>query len=248
MKYLILEDEPLAAERLQQAISDEKPDWKCLGTLESVREAKREIPASEADLLFVDIHLADGLSFSIFEEISFEKPLIFTTAYDQYALKAFELNSINYLLKPVTKKDLRRALQKFENRTDSGVAVDWQSLVAKLKPEYKTRFLVSTGNKIKSLNADEVAFFFAQGKHSFVFTLEGKDYIFDQPLSKLIEQLDPQKFFQINRQFILSIDAISEMIPYSKGRLKIVTDPATPEEAIVSVDKSPTFKSWVGAS
>lgn len=243
--YLILEDEPLAAERLQEAVERLRPQWKFLGRVESVREAKKVLPHSNADLLFVDIHLADGNSFGIFEEIKLDVPIIFTTAFDQYALKAFELNSIDYLLKPVNEQELKRAISKLEQRSEAPAFRDWEKLVSELKPGYKKRFLVSTGHKIKSIDQGDVAFFYASGKHSFLTSCEGTEYLFDTPLSKLIDQLDPASFFQINRQFIISINCIDEMISYSKGRLKLVTNPPTPEDAIVSVEKSPRFKAWI---
>lgn len=243
--YLILEDEPLAAERLREAVEKLRPEWKFKGRVESVREAKKVLPDSDADLLFVDIHLADGNSFAIFEELELKLPIIFTTAFDQYALKAFELNSIDYLLKPINEQDLKRALNKLEQRSESPAFNNWEKLISELKPSYKKRFLVSTGQKIKSIDQADVAFFFASGKHSFLTSCDGTEYLFDTPLSKLIDQLDPSSFFQINRQFIISISCIEEMISYSKGRLKLVTKPATPEDAIVSVDKSPRFKAWI---
>lgn len=243
--YIILEDEPLAAEKLQDSVRKLRPDWEMSGRIESVRQAKKQLPGLDYDLLFVDIHLADGDSFHIFEELEIKAPIIFTTAYDQYALKAFELNSIDYLLKPISEKDLQRALQKLDQRSGLPASVPWQQLLEEMKPRYKNRFLVSTGHKIKSLQQEDVAFFYASGKHSFVTAKDGTEYLFDQPLSKLIDQLDPAHFFQINRRFIVCFGCIEEMIAYSKGRLKLITDPPTPEEAIVSVDKSPGFKAWL---
>ncbi len=244
MKYLVIEDEPLAAEKLVRNLQRKKPDWEHLKTLGTVREAVQELLVTQPDFLFLDIHLSDGISFQIFDQVEIQCPIIFTTAYDQYALRAFKVNSIDYLLKPIVESDLERALQKLETR-GTGPRADWKKLQADMRPHYKDRFLVSTGERIRSLQQDEVAFFFAQGKHTFITDVAGNQYLFDQSLTALIEQLDPQKFFQINRQFIIHINAIKEMVPYSKGRLKLVMEPQTPEDAIVSVDKSPRFKSWV---
>ncbi|MGB0175625.1 MAG: LytR/AlgR family response regulator transcription factor [Owenweeksia sp.] len=244
MKYLVIEDEPLAAEKLVRNVQRKRPDWEHIKTVGTVRETVQELLKVQPDFLFLDIHLSDGISFQIFDQVEISCPIIFTTAYDQYALRAFKVNSIDYLLKPLVESDLDRALQKLENRAVVPEA-DWKKLEAAVRPQYKDRFLVSTGERIRSLQQDEVAHFFAQGKHSFITDISGNQYLFDQTLTSLSEQLDPRKFFQINRQFIIHINSIREMIPYSKGRLKLVMDPSTPEDAIVSVDKSPRFKSWV---
>lgn len=248
MRYLILEDEPLAARKLREAVAEERPEWECLDVLESVARARKDWYALNPDLVFVDIHLADGLSFQIFEEIQTQTPLIFTTAYDRYALKAFELNSIDYLLKPVQKEELQRALQKLDARSQimKSAEKDWKKVMADYQPKYKERFMVSTGERVKSLKTGEIAFFYASGKHCFITNFEGNEYIIDQTLQNLHEILNPRQFFQINRKFIVNIEAIVEMIPYSKSRLKLVTQPSTPEEAIVSVDRSPRFKEWAG--
>ncbi len=246
VKYVIIEDEPLAAERLQEQVQKQKPDWELLMVLPSVRSAVQQLPQLTVDLIFLDVHLSDGNSFAIFEQIRPETPIIFTTAYDQYALKAFKLNSIDYLLKPVSEKDMERALQKVDQRSlHNQSEPDWKKLLSDLKPNYKDRFMVSTGERIKSLSVDDIAFFFAQGKHTFITDKEGRQYMIDQTVSRLSEILDPKKFFQINRQYMVCFDCIEEMIPYSKSRLKLHTNPATPTEAIVSVDKAPKFKAWL---
>ncbi|HAD97858.1 MAG TPA: DNA-binding response regulator [Cryomorphaceae bacterium] len=244
MKYLVIEDEPLAAEKLVRNVQRKRPAWEHLHTVGTVREAVQELLKVMPDFLFLDIHLSDGISFQIFDQVEVQCPVIFTTAYDQYALRAFKVNSIDYLLKPLVESDLDRALQKLESRPLAPQA-DWKQLETELRPRYKDRFLVSTGERIRSLQEDEVAFFFAQGKHSFITDVSGNQYLYDQTLTAISEQLDPRKFFQINRQYVIHINSIREMIPYSKGRLKLVMEPATPEDAIVSVDKSPRFKGWV---
>lgn len=246
LKYVIVEDEPLAAERLQHLIEGQRPHWQLQAVIPSVRQAVQQLLTVQCDVIFLDVHLSDGNSFSIFEQIQPSSPVIFTTAYDQYALKAFELNSIDYLLKPVAERDLTRALQKLEQR--QGITEeqpDWNKLLQDLKPNYKDRFMVSTGERLKSLSVDDICFFFAQGKHTFITDKGGRQYIVDQTISRLSEVLNPKKFFQINRQYIICFECIEEMIPYSKSRLKLHTKPATPTEAIVSVDKAPKFKSWL---
>ncbi len=244
LKYVILEDEPLAADKLESGIQAFRPHWQCMGVIQSVREAKKRLPALDAQLLFLDVHLADDLSFSIFEELPLSTPIIFTTAYDQYALRAFKLNSVDYLLKPVSDKELLKAVEKFE--ANAVVNPNLQKLAQSYQPDYRNRFLVSTGNRIKTILEKDVAYFHANGKHSYLVNTAGKEFLFNQPLSKLIRELNPAVFFQINRQYILALNSIREMIPYSKGRLKVLTQPPTPEEAIVSVEKSPRFRQWVG--
>ncbi len=246
MQYVIIEDEELAAERLNYLIQAQKTEWELQAVIPSVREAVRELGTLNPDLIFLDVHLSDGNSFSIFKQIEPKAPIIFTTAYDQYALKAFQLNSIDYLLKPVSEKDLQRALRKFDERMlHNESEPDWKKLLRDLKPGYKDRFMVSTGERIKSLSTEDISFFFAQGKHTFITDKEGREYLIDQTISHLKDVLDPKKFFQINRQYIICFDCIEEMIPYSKSRLKLHTKPPTPTEAIVSVDKSPRFKAWL---
>ena len=244
MKYLVIEDEPLAAEKLVRNVQRKYPDWEHLNTTGTVREAVQALLHTQPDFLFLDIHLSDGISFQIFDQVEVRCPVIFTTAYDQYALRAFKVNSIDYLLKPIVDSDLDRALQKLQNRRGAPQK-DWKKLEAEMRPHYKDRFLVSTGERIRSLQQDDIAYFFAQGKHAFITDASANQYLIDQTLTSLAEQLDPRIFFQINRQFIIHINHINEMIPYSKGRLKLIMNPPTPEDAIVSVDKSPRFKSWV---
>lgn len=245
MKYVVLEDEPLAAEKLIHTISQARPAWEHLATYESNSQAAKGLPSLQPELIFVDIHLADGLSFELFKGEFLETPLIFTTAYDQYALKAFELNSIDYLLKPVGAEDMERALHKLESRSGK-VAVQWEKLMNDLKPSYKERFLISTGQRMKAVKVEDIAFFYAQGKHCFLTDKGGTEYLIDKNLTELMEVLNPRDFYQINRQFIVQLNFIVEMIPWSKSRLKLVLDPPTPEDAVVSVDRSPGFKAWVG--
>jgi DNA-binding LytR/AlgR family response regulator len=246
MRYVIIEDEPLAAEKLHRSISNLEGGWELLKIIPSVKMALSELPLLKPDLLFLDVHLSDGNSFQIFDQLKLNVPVIFTTAFDAYALKAFELNSIDYLLKPVTDLDLKKALVKLEQRLPGkSEEVDWRKLILDLKPSYKDRFMVTTGKRIKSLEATDIAFFFAQGKHTFITDKQGKEYLIDKTLSSLNEVVDPRLFFQINRQYIIRISAIQEMITYSKGRLKLHIDPKTPTETIVSTEKASRFKRWL---
>jgi len=245
MKYLIIEDEPLAAERLKEKIEELRPDWQYLKTLATLKTVKEELKNSSADLAFVDIHLGDGSSFLALEESPVEFPLIFTTAYDQYAIRAFKLNSIDYLLKPIHKDDLEAAILKLEKQGTNKENTDWSLLLKNLKPNYKERFLVSSGEKLKTIKTVEAAYFYASGKHCFLIDFSGREHLIDFKLKELAEHLDPKQFFQINRQFIINLEAIAELQPFSKSRLKVMSTPPLKEEGIVSSERSSAFKAWL---
>lgn len=245
MKYLIIEDEPLAAERLREKITELRPQWRYLKTLATLQALKSELKQSAADIAFVDIHLGDGSSFIALEENEVKLPLIFTTAYDQYAIRAFKLNSIDYLLKPIHIDDLRAAIEKFEQRKQENTPTDWSKILKDLKPQYKERFLVANGERLKTLKSKDAAYFHASGKHCFLVDFQGQEYLIDFKLKDLCEQLDPGRFYQINRQFIINLEAISELRPYSRSRLKVITKPSLKDEGIVSSERSAAFKTWL---
>ncbi|QNR25042.1 LytR/AlgR family response regulator transcription factor [Croceimicrobium hydrocarbonivorans] len=246
MKYLIIEDESLAAERLQEKIQELKPDWNCLAIYGTLKELQENLAQAEADIAFVDIHLGDGSSFKALESLDIKMPLIFTTAYDQYAIRAFKLNSIDYLLKPIHIDDLKKAIQKFESQSlDNPQNLDWSQILKELKPSYKERFLVAHGEKLKTVNCADIAYFHASGKHCFLVDAEGHEYLVDQNLKDLLEQLNPEQFFQINRQYIIHLEYLDELLSYSKSRLKVIMKPALPEEGIVSAERSARFKAWL---
>lgn len=247
MRYVIIEDEPLAAEKIAADILRLRPQWNLLKIIPSVKMATLELNDLNPELIFLDVHLGDGNSFQIFQKLEINVPVIFTTAFDQYALKAFEINSVDYLLKPVSKSDLEMALLKLERHfgKQEKFQANWDKLLQDLRPSYKERFMVSTGKRIKSLNTDQIAFFFAQGKHVFITDKEGKEYLTDKTLTSLSSSLNPKEFFHINRQYIVAISCINEMLLYSKGRLKLITQPNTPSEAIVSGEKAARFKLWL---
>ena len=246
MKYLIIEDEPLAAERLKEKIESLKPNWQCEAIIPTTASLKKHLPQSKAQFAFVDIHLGDGHSLPVLHELQIEIPLIFTTAYDQYALEAFKLNSLDYLLKPISTDELERALEKIEKATRLETkAPDWEALNALLKPRYKERFLVGTGERLITLNTQSIAYFFASGKHCFATDFNGKEFLVEYSLKDLLPRLNPESFFQINRQFIVNLAFIEEMHPYSKSRVKIILKVPQPPEAIVSVERAGKFKAWL---
>ena len=249
MKTIIIEDEKLAAERLEELIGDIDPSIEISAKLTSVEQSVKYLKQNKPDLIFLDIQLEDGLSFSIFDKVEIDVPIIFTTAYDQYAIKAFKLNSIDYLLKPIKKDELRVALNKYKN-IKSSYLMDFEEIIRSIQNKeisYKKRFLIQYGQKIKKVEANEIAFFYAMEKYVFLTTLTGNTYPIDYTLDKLQEVIDMEKFFRINGKMIVSFDAIKNMIPFSRSRIKIELNPPEPKEveALVSVERSSDFKEWM---
>ena len=248
LNVLIIEDEPLAAKRLIRLLNQVESEVNVLDTLDTISSAVKWLSQEEADLIFLDIHLADGNSFNIFDQVEVKTPIIFSTAYDQYAIRAFQVNSVDYLLKPIETEDLERSLKKFKSSFQQEEKVDYASIaraIEEKKQEYQKRFMVTTGEKIKSIPVSEVAYFFGQQKYVFLITHDNRRYIIDYTLGKLEALLDPEQFFRINRQFIIGFDSISSMFSYSKSRVKIELEPASDIEAIVSIEKSRDFKDWL---
>lgn len=250
MKALIIEDEMMAAQSLQKLLAKVSPDTEVLGVLETVEESVEWLTShAMPDLLFMDIHLADGSSFAIFDKVDVTAPVIFTTAYDEYALKAFEVNSIDYLLKPIHKGDLERALRKFENltvpRTTSGV--DVKSLYAQIeamRPKYKSYFLLPERDKLIPLQVSSIAFICIDEKMIKIVTLDHKVFYINQTLDDLLEQLDPTQFFRANRQYIVSRGAIKDVSIWFGNKLAINLIVETPDKVIVSKARVSEFKTW----
>jgi two-component system response regulator LytT len=251
MKVLILEDEKLASDKLEKALLEIEPEAQIQARLKTISAAVDWLKNNpHPDLILSDIRLLDGLCFEIFQQVEVQKPVIFTTAYDQYALKAFEVNSIDYLLKPIQKEKLKQSLEKLRNiaRKPSPPAVNYQEVLKLLRSsssEYKSRFMVRLGQKIIALPADKIAYFFSENKLTYIVTKEGKRYPIDQPLDELIDLLDPRTFFKINRQYIITFESIAEIHPYFKGRIKLLLQPKGDEEVIISSERTPEFKKWI---
>jgi len=248
MTVLILEDETLAAEKIENYLQEIDPRIVIAGKLKSIESAVEWLSSNEhPDLILSDIRLLDGLSFEIFQKVKVQKPVIFTTAYDQYALRAFEVNSIDYLLKPVDIDKLRSSLEKYKSWS-GGVANDFADIVRQLKaaqPQYKSRFMIKLGQKIIAIPIEKVAYFYSENKLSFIITQDGKKYPTDQPLDELVDVLDPDRFFRANRQFIITFESIAEIHPYFKGRMKIHLTPKTEAEVVISSERTPEFKRWI---
>ncbi len=250
MKVLLIEDETLAADRLRQLLTDIDPQIEVMAHLKSVQASFDWLNTNpHPDLILSDIRLLDGLCFEIFQQIKTDSPVIFTTAYDQYAIKAFELNSIDYLLKPVQSEKLRAALEKARSRkAPTQTPIDYRELAKQLqasKKAYKARFMIRVGQKIVAVPVEKIAYFYSENKLSFIVTPENKRYPLDQPLDELIGQLDAHIFFRANRQFIITFQSIAEIHPYFKGRIKLNLTPSTTEEVIISSERTPEFKSWI---
>ena len=248
MNILIIEDEAASAQRLVKMIQSILPKANLSGILESVEASLDWLQNNPTpDLIITDIHLADGLSFEIFQHISIPSPVIFTTAYDQYAIKAFEVNAIDYLLKPIKQTELEKAIKKYESITQSN-PINYQELINQLPIEMQPktqRLLIRIGNNFKVLDFENIAYFYTQEKISFAITFDGKRYPLDHPLEKLQEMVNPKYFFRINRQFIIHINSIKDMQAYSKSRIKLNLNPPLNMDIIVSTERSPEFKKWL---
>ncbi len=254
MNVVIIEDEAFAALRLKKMIQEFNPEIKILAELESVAESVKWFKSNpEPDLIFLDIHLEDDLSFAIFEQVNISSPVIFTTAFDEYAIKAFKLKSIDYLLKPIVHEELAAALKKYEQF--SGLhrnSVDLQSLYNLLtgnEKKYRERFSISGGTKIKMVEVTDIAYFFVMDKGVYLRTNQGNTYNVDFTLDKLEEMLNPASFFRINRKYLVNISSIANMVAYSRGRVKLELKPKADEEfeTIVSIDRSSDFKKWLNS-
>lgn len=253
MKYIIIEDEDPAAARLEKMIREIEPESVLIEHLVSVKSSISYLKKNQhPDLLFMDIQLADGNSFEIFDEIKPNCPVIFTTAYDQYAIQAFKINSIDYLLKPVKTEELKGALKKFKTLSgnSSALPVDYEKLVnlIRAKTDLQKRLLIRFGDTIKAVEINDVAYFYTENKINYLCTFDSKIYSIDQNLDQVESIVDRAIFFRINRQFIVNIKAISKMISYSKSRVKLLLMPLTSIETIVSTERSPNFKTWLTGS
>ena len=248
MKVLIFEDETLAADKLEATLMELQPDWQVVSRIKSISSAVEWLESNpHPDLIISDIRLLDGLCFEIFAKVKVEKPVIFTTAYDQYAIRAFEVNSIDYLLKPVQKEKLQASLAKLQLQKESGLP-DYNEVlnfIKSNKTSYKSRFMVRLGQRIIAITSEKIGYFYSESKLTYIVTLDGKKFPIDQPLDELIDLLDPKRFFRANRQFIVAFDSIAEIHPYFKGRIKIMLQPKSEEEVVISSDRTPEFKKWI---
>ena len=248
-KILIIEDEKPAVRRLTQLLSEHLPEAQVLESLDTVTGAINWFGNNpEPDLIFLDIQLADGISFEIFEKVSVTAPIIFCTAYDQYAIKAFKLNSIDYLLKPIDPEELKQAIHKFKSgKKEQGISLDQlRSLMQPATKTFKTRFLIKLGERIQSVDVLDIAFFFSEDKVTLLQTRQGKKYIVDYILDEIEEMVSPKQFFRINRKYISSISAIRDVFTYSNSRLKVHLENCSDNDILISRERMGAFKSWLG--
>ncbi|MFD2908059.1 LytR/AlgR family response regulator transcription factor [Flavobacterium ardleyense] len=251
MNIIIIEDEKPAARLLQRKI--EKLGLEVDQMLHSVEEAIAWFQENKhPDLIFLDIQLSDGLSFEIFEKIEVKSAIIFTTAFDEYALRAFKLNSIDYLLKPIDEEELEKAINKFKNQQQkSSVSSLDFDMIKKMflgneAKEYKKRFSVKIGQQLKVIGIDEVECFYSENKGTYLHTLENRNYLLDCNLEQIEAELDPKDFYRVSRKFIVPLKAIKEIQMYSNSRLKVILPSYKDDEVIVSREKVSDFKSWIG--
>lgn len=250
MEALIIEDEKPSARYLQRML--QKQDVQVNQLLHSVEEAIAWFKAHEhPDLIFLDIQLSDGLSFEIFDAVEVQSAIIFTTAFDEYALQAFKLNSIDYLLKPIDEAELEAAVKKYRNfkpvRKDVQFSFDdiKRLLVNPVEREYKKRFTTKIGQHIKMINVDEIECFYSENKGTYAFTVEGRDYLLETTLEQLEKELSPETFFRINRKFIINITGIKDIIAYTNSRLQLRLNTYGQEKVIVARERVKDFKLWL---
>lgn len=250
MNTIIIEDENLTAQRLEGMLKRYDQNIQVLATLPSVGDSVQWLRQHDTpDLVFMDIHLEDDLCFKIFELVPLTAPVIFTTAYDEYMINAFKVNSIDYLLKPVNLIELIGALDKYKALKEQFSKPDLNSLLQYMghrTPEYKTRFMITVGNKIRSIETAEVAYFYSDEKITFLVTKEGQHLPIDFSLDKLTSLLDPQQFFRASRQYLVGFTAISAVLTHFKGKLKLELAPKARHEVFVSGDRMTDFKDWLG--
>ncbi|WP_299224641.1 LytTR family DNA-binding domain-containing protein [uncultured Psychroserpens sp.] len=250
MNIIIIEDEKPSARRLQRMLTT--LDMEAQTMLHSVEESIEWFQNNEhPDLIFLDIQLSDGLSFEIFETIDINSAVIFTTAYDEYALQAFKLNSIDYLLKPIDEDDLAKAVLKYNERLpkQQSVTLDFNDikklLVNPIEREYKKRFSVKVGQHLKLINIDDIECFYSENKGTYVYTSENRNYLLDTTLEQLEDELEPNKFFRISRKFFININAIDDMVSYTNSRLQIKLKTFKEQDIIVARERVKDFKEWL---
>jgi len=251
IKVLIIEDEAPAFRRLQKILEELVPDIQIVDVIDSVEDTVKWMRHHELpDLIFMDIQLSDGISFEIFDQVSVTRPVVFTTAFDEYTLRAFKVNSIDYLLKPIKKEELQKSLDKFYlfHQVNTVSVPDFSALLKSIKLDskrYKSRFLVKIGDKLITVEIERVAYFYLYLGVVHLMTWEGKTYLLDYTLDDLQQQLDPVLFFRANRQFILHLRSIPVVHKYHNGKLLVELKPPTTEQVIISAEKAAEFKSWL---
>lgn len=258
MKILIVEDEELAVKKIRKTLGEVDASSEVVGVTDSIQATTNWLENNPSpDLILMDIELSDGQSFEIFNRVPVKSAVVFTTSYDEYALKAFKVNSIDYLLKPIQKEDLEAALNKYSRMKEvysSGKGEnDWnmdvlvRELQQKLQPkDYRKRFLVKFGQKLVSIEVDEIAYFYSDGRLNFFKTYDNRKFVVDYTMDELEDMLSPERYFRISRSFYVSVNSIDQIHDYFGNRLLLHLKPALDKEAIVSREKVTDFKKWMG--
>ncbi len=253
MNILIVEDEELAVKKLQKTLAAVDDTAVVLASTDSIKSTVEWLNDNpQPDLILMDIELADGQSFEIFNLVDVKSPVIFTTSYDEYALKAFKVNSVDYLLKPIQKEELAAALTKYKKlQSNAKPDISLDSLVKelqqKLQPkEYRKRFLVKHGQKLVSVEVEDIAYFYSDGRLNFFKTKDNKKFVVDYTMDELEDMLDPERYFRISRSFYVSVTSIDKIDDYFGNRLILALLPEVDKEALVSREKVTEFKKWMG--
>lgn len=251
MQILIIEDEPQAVQWIERAVRELVPDAVIVGKLDSIKRSVQWLKQQPSpDVILLDIQLADGISFEIFDQCEVKAPVIFTTAFDGYAIQAFKVNGIDYILKPVDKQELAVALEKAKKKkqvvNDSAMLLqNIGSAMKMLTKKYKSRFVIKVGEHIRTIETDTVLFFYSQEKTTFCTTTDNRNHILDYTLEQLVEMVDPERYFRVNRKYLVCSSAINDIIHYSNSRLRLVLKNSQDNDVIVSREKVQEFKSWL---
>ncbi len=249
MRFIIIEDEQLAAKRLRTLIETLRPTYEFVAKFDSVESASISLPALAYDVLFMDIQLADGISFDIFDQIKVEKPIIFTTAYDEFALKAFKTNSVDYLLKPIAEEELGTAIQKleqnFSKKERESTSIDLSDLVKSMQPSGKERFVVKVGDHLKTVETSDIQLVYSQDKGTYLFSNSGKRFLIDYTLDKAEDLLSKSDFFRISRKYMINLNYIKDIIAFTNSRLEIVVEHFDEDQIIVARERVGEFKAWL---
>ena len=247
-RILLIEDELPAAKRLSKLINDTAPDFEIAQVCDSIESSIQYLNTNlQPDLIFLDVQLGDGLSFDIFKQVDITCPVIFTTAYDEYVFRAFELNSIDYLMKPIHQDALAKSIEKFRKISQTSLS-DWKflsTLVDTEKNTFKQRFLVYVGSNLLSVPTSDAAYFYSIERSTFLVSKTGKTYSLDYSLDKIEGMLSPKEFFRVNRQFLVSLSAIKKILVLSKSRMKVALEPTATEDVFVSNGRAHEFRLWL---
>jgi DNA-binding LytR/AlgR family response regulator len=245
---LLIEDELPAAKRLSKLLLGTAPDVEIVQLCDSIESSLQYLKSHDRpDLIFLDVQLGDGLSFDIFKEVDITCPVIFTTAYDEYVFRAFELNSIDYLMKPIHQDALAKSIEKFRKLSQTSLP-DWSFLSTFIDPNkniFKQRFLVNVGSNLLSVPTSEAAYFYSVERSTFLVSQSGKTYSLDYSLDKIEGMLSPKEFFRVNRQYLVSLSAIKKILVLSKSRMKVALEPAASDEVFVSNGRAHEFRLWL---